>query len=142
LFTWYFRNVHFILSLKTHQKIIDFSYHRNFCHKFISVFLKCGLVLETFKKLAGSDWSTFKFTFVLSAIQTSIFQLNEEVDTFLKVVDIANFCHKFISVFLKCGLVLETEKVNFSVNLWWRHIYLLSVNTQLVHFHLIIRYHI
>jgi hypothetical protein len=52
--------------------------------------------LEKFKKLAGSDWSTSKFTFVLSAIQTSIFQLNEEVDTFLKVVDIACFCLSFL----------------------------------------------
>jgi hypothetical protein len=40
---------------------------------------------------------TFVFCkFVLSAIQTSIFQLNEEVDTFLKVVDIACFCLSFL----------------------------------------------
>ena len=53
--------------------------------------------MDKIKKLAGSDWSTSKFTFVLSAIQTSIFQLNEEVDTFLKVVDIASFCLSFLN---------------------------------------------
>jgi hypothetical protein len=62
--------------------------------------VKKNIALDKFKKLAGSDWSTSKFTFVLSAIQTSIFQLNEEVDTFLKVVDIASF---FLSFLNECG---------------------------------------
>ena len=58
---------------------------------------KKTFALEKFKKFAGSDWSASKFTFVVTAIQTSIFQLNGEVNTLLKVVDLACFCLSFLN---------------------------------------------